>query len=72
MSRRLYVTLDPRGVWGEVSGYGSRDLIVELRGRPPVYNSHTRAWCVQDSTARDIIAAAEARGFEVVVTEEAA
>lgn len=72
MRGRLYVTLDPAGVWGEVSGYGSRDLIVELRGRPPVYNSRTRAWCVQGSTARDIIAAAEARGYDVVVTEEAA
>jgi hypothetical protein len=50
-----------------VSGHGSRDLITELRGRPPIWSSLARAWCTTDRTARDLIAVAELRGFEVIL-----
>lgn len=53
-----------------VSGYGSRELITDLRGRPPVWSSIGRAWVTTPRTARDIIAIAESRGWDVVVTED--
>ncbi len=50
-----------------LSGYGSRELITEARnGRPPCWSILGRAWCVQPSTAGDVIALAETRGFEIV------
>ena len=51
-----------------VTGWGSRDLLTELRGRVPVWSSRERAWVALPSTARDAVAAAEARGWDVVVT----
>lgn len=48
-------------------GYGSRDLIVELKGRPPLWSPSTRAWTVSERTARDVVALAESRGFDIVV-----
>lgn len=54
-----------------VRGYGSRELLTEMRGRPPVYGTRVRAWATQPHTARDAIAVAEARGWNVeVITEE--
>lgn len=50
-----------------VSGYGSRELITELRGRPPVWSTLSRGWVVQPQTARDLIAICEARGYDVVL-----
>lgn len=49
-------------------GYGARDLVVELKKRPPVWATRDRAWVVQPDTARDIIAAAEAGGWEVLIS----
>jgi hypothetical protein len=54
--------------WGEFSGYGSRGLYIELRGRPPVFNTRTRRWTAQLQTTRDLIALAESRGWHVTVT----
>lgn len=51
-----------------ISGYGSRDLITEIRGgKPPMFSSRPRGYAVQPSTADDVIALAERRGFLVVV-----
>lgn len=50
-----------------VRGYGTRDLITELRGRPPVWATLSRAWVCQPTTARDVIAIAESRGYEVLL-----
>lgn len=52
-----------------ISGYGSRELITEIRKRPPCWSSLGRAWVTTPRTARDIIAVAEARHYEVFVTE---
>ncbi|RHW27825.1 hypothetical protein D0Z08_05875 [Nocardioides immobilis] len=49
-----------------VSGYGARDLITELRSRPPMWSSRPRGWVIQPSTLPDLIALAEHRGFQVV------
>ena len=53
-----------------VRGYGARDLITELRRRPPVWATRARAWVVQPHTAKDLIALAEQRGYDIVVTTE--
>lgn len=55
-----------------VSGYGSRAMLTELRGRPPVWATRCRAWVTTEATARDLIAVAEARGYGVVIRQEAA
>ncbi len=52
-------------------GHGSRELLTELRGRPPVYGTRVRAWHTQPHTARDALAVAESRGWRTeVITEE--
>ena len=48
-----------------VRGYGSRELIVDMVGRAPVWATLSRGWVVQPSKVRDLIAAAESRGYEV-------
>jgi hypothetical protein len=52
-----------------VRGYGTREMLTELRGRAPVWSSRGRAWSVQPVTARDLLAVAQARGIQTVVTE---
>lgn len=53
-----------------VSGYGSRELLTDLRGgRPPVWSSIGRAWVTTPTTAGDFIAVAERRGSVVEVSE---
>jgi hypothetical protein len=53
-----------------VSGYGSRELLTDLRGgRPPVWSSIGRAWVTTSTTAGDFIAIAERRGAVVEVSE---
>jgi hypothetical protein len=55
-----------------VRGYGSREMISELRnGRPPVWATRDRAWVIQPSTARDLIAVAESRGYDITITGSA-
>lgn len=65
MARTL--TMELGDGWAEFSGYGSRELYVELRRRPPVFNVRTRRWTAQITTARDLVALAESRGWAVVV-----
>ena len=54
-----------------VKGYGTRELLTELRGRAPVWATRQRAWCVTERTARDLIAVAESRGIAVAIRAEA-
>jgi hypothetical protein len=55
-------------VW--VSGYGTRAKLIELdsAGRPPVWSTRQRAWCVSEQTARRLLAALEHAGWDLVVT----
>jgi hypothetical protein len=64
--RRLRVTFENKHC-AYVSGYGSRDLLTELRGRPPIWSTLSRAWVTTERTARDLIAVAESRGYEVLL-----
>lgn len=52
-----------------VGGYGSRELITDLRGRPPMWSSNPRGWVIQPSAIPDLAALAESRGYEVRVVE---
>ena len=73
MSRRVLTITFETPSCALVRGYGSRELLTELRkGRPPVWATRDRAWVTQPATARDLIAVAELRGYEIVVTSEEA
>lgn len=50
-----------------VSGHGSRELLTRIKGRPPIWSVTSSAWAVNARTARDAVALAEVRGFDVVV-----
>lgn len=52
-----------------VRGYGTRDLLTELRGRAPVWATISRAWVTTPETAKDLIAIAERRGWDVTILE---
>jgi hypothetical protein len=66
VSQHLTVTLvTPSCAY--VTGFGSRDLLTELRGRPPVYATRVRAWVTTPTVARDLVAIAEHRGYDVTV-----
>lgn len=64
--RRLEVIIESKHA-AYVRGYGSRELLTELRGRPPVWATITRAWVTTERFARDVIAMAESRGYQVDV-----
>lgn len=51
-------------------GHGSRELLTEVLGRPPVYGSRLRAWHAQPHNVTDAIAVAEERGIKVEIVEE--
>ncbi|MCP3422734.1 hypothetical protein [Nocardioides pinisoli] len=65
MARSLEVVIGDG--WAEFAGWGSRSLYLELRGRPPVFNTRSRRWVAQQHTARDLIALAESRGYAVTI-----
>lgn len=69
MRRHIVITFETQSC-AYVRGYGSRALIEELRGRPPVWATRSRAWAVQPKTARDLVSLAETRGYAVDVTRE--
>jgi hypothetical protein len=52
-----------------IRGYGARELVTERTGRPPVWATLSRAWVCQPATARDVIAIAEMRGYDVLVSD---
>lgn len=72
MSRRQIKVAFYNAHCAYVSGHGTRDLITELKGRPPVWAARQRAWVTSERTARDVLAVAEGRGWEVVLAEAAA
>lgn len=54
-----------------IRGYGSRDLIIETTGHPPVWLPRFRAWVAQPSTMRDALALAESRHWRTEEVTEA-
>jgi hypothetical protein len=68
MTRTLEVELETRHC-AFVRGHGSRALLTQMmNGKPPVWSRSQRAWTVSERTARNVIAAAEHQGFNVVIT----
>lgn len=51
-----------------VRGYRSRELIEEIVGRPPVWIPRLRGWSCQERTARNVVALAESKHYDVVIT----
>ena len=51
-----------------VRGRAAHDLLIELRGRRPMWSSIRKAYVVQEHTARDLAALAQVRRMEVIVT----
>jgi hypothetical protein len=67
MSRRV-LEVELAGMGSLVRGFGSREIVISVTGRAPVWSSIRRGWSLQETTARDVVAAAEARGYDVVIT----
>lgn len=67
MARRV-LEVELAGMGSLVRGYGSRELIIDVTGRPPIWSAIRRGWSLQETTARDVVAAAESRGYGVVIT----
>lgn len=56
-----------------VRGYGTRELLTELSGRPPVREVRSRAWVTTPDRARSLVALLEYRGVrDITITTEAA
>lgn len=54
-----------------VNGPGTRELITEMTGRPPVWATVSRGWVVQPHRARDLVAILEHRGgWDITLTNE--
>ena len=52
-----------------VNGHGTREMLTEMMGRPPVWATVSRGWVVQPRRARDLVANLEHRGgYDVTVT----
>lgn len=66
MSRRpwIYVTTDPLNHSGFVKGWGARELIIELGGKP-IWSRRRKSWSTSEGTALDVLAAAEHKGYAV-------
>ncbi|MCW2736101.1 hypothetical protein [Nocardioides sp.] len=67
MGRRV-LEVEFAGVGSLVRGYGSRDIVISVTGRAPLWSSVRRGWSLQESSARDVVAAAEALNYDVVIT----
>ena len=52
-----------------VNGHGTREMLAELIGRPPVWATVSKGWVVQPHRARDLCAILEHRGgYDITVT----
>ncbi len=65
MRRLLTIVLGDN--WAEFRGPGSRQLYVDLVGRPPCYNTRTKSWVTVPHRVKDLAALAESRFYDVTV-----
>lgn len=65
--RRRVLEVELAGYGSLVRGHGARELVELVTGRPPVWSSVRRGWSIQETTARDVIAAAEIRNYDILV-----
>jgi hypothetical protein len=66
--RRRLLEVELAGVGSVVRGPGSRELLIEETGRVPVWIPRLRGWSCQERAARSVVARAEVRNYDVVVT----
>lgn len=66
MSRRV-LEIELAGCASLVRGYGSREILETITGRPPLWVRTARAWSCQEQTARDVVSLAERQGYDVVI-----
>ena len=65
MSRPV-IEVELAGVGSLVRGFRARQLCEKVTGRAPVYIPLARGYSCQEKTAKDVIAIAEAQGFDVL------
>ncbi len=56
------------GLGSLVRGYGSREMVETVTGRAPVWIPRLRGWSCQEQTARNVVALAESKGYDVTIT----
>ena len=71
MSRHVEVEFVNRNL-ALVRGYGTRELLTELTGRPPVREVRSRAWVTTPDRARSLVALLEYRGVKDIAVINAA
>lgn len=59
------IEVELAGCGSLVRGYGSRALIEEVTGRPPIWIPRLRGWSCQERTATKVIALATERHYDV-------
>lgn len=64
---RPHLSIELAGYGSLVRGYKAREIVEEVTSRPPVWMSRLRGWSVQERTARDVVAVAERRGYDITV-----
>lgn len=64
---RPHLTVELAGCGSLISGYRSRELIEEVAGRPPVWMARLRGWSTSERTARNVVALAESRHYDITV-----
>lgn len=65
MSRCILIVLEGREM--RVRGYGARELLVDVIGRPPMWSRTDRAWCAQAHRLADLEALAQRLGYVIAV-----
>lgn len=53
----------------EFRGWGTRELYTAFTGRPPVYATRSRAWCMQTCWVPDFAVFAESKGYSVTLAD---
>lgn len=67
MKGRPQWTAERNGHASILRGHGSREALVELTGRSPVYVASAQGWSCQADTLDDACALAQVRGIDVEV-----
>lgn len=70
MARRTLYAAEVGPCTAYIKGYGSRELLIDVRGRAPLWWVRGRAWVTTPQTLADVIAIAETRGYVVELVSE--
>lgn len=70
MARKTLYAAEAGPCTAYLKGFGSRELIIDVRRRAPLWAVRHRAWCLMPSSLADVIAFAETRGYFVPMVSE--